>query len=74
VYTYLAKYLRTYTIIPFIGFETETKVCINGIHTLFLQFVGTHLIHESYTASFLVKVYDNTFTFLVNEFHCLVQL
>ena len=48
-----------------------------GIHrviALLLQFVGSYLVHQSDTATFLLHVDEHAFTFTVYHLHGLVQL
>ena len=49
-------------------------VCIDGVQSLLLQFVGGNLVHQADATTFLNEIDDGTFTFLLNELHGLVQL
>lgn len=62
----------SHTIISLIGLVPEMKIGIDCVETLFLKFVSTYFIHQSYTAPLLIEIYNHTAPFLLYHAHCLV--
>ena len=65
----MPKDLGTQPIVSLIHRKSEVKVCLHRIHTLLLQTVGLEFVYESDTASFLVHVEHDAFTFRFDHFH-----
>ena len=72
--SHLSKYLSANAILAFVGTEAEMDVRIHRIVALLLEFVGSNLVHESYAATFLTEIDDETFAFLLNHSHGFVKL
>ena len=74
MYTQMAQHLCPTAIVAFVGLEAQTEVGIHCVVALFMQFIGSELVHEPYAASFLLHIDDDTLAFLLYLLHGLVQL
>ena len=74
VYTQFAEDLGTYAVVSLVSQMPQADVGIHGVHAVFLEFVGFHLLHQADTASFLVQVDHYALAFGLNHLHGLVQL
>ena len=50
------------------------QVGLHGVVALLLKFVGSNLVHQTYSAALLLQVHDNTLALLVYHLHSLMQL
>ncbi len=64
----------TNTIITLIGFKAKVNIRIDRIVSVFLQFVGPDLVHQSNAASLLVHIQNNPLTFFLDLLHSHVEL
>ena len=71
---YLTEYLCAYTVVTLIGEMTESNIGIHRIHASLLEFVSLHFLHETYAATFLIKVYHSSATLFLNHLQGTVKL
>ena len=69
-----AQDVGAYTIVTLIRLKAQMYVGINGIQTVFLQFIGLDLVHQTDTAALLVHIDHKAFAFFLNHLHRHVQL
>lgn len=73
-HTYHIEYLCTHAVIAFVGAVAQVYICFHGVHTLFLELVGTDFVHQSDAATFLAQVDDGAATLFFDGTKSLVQL
>ena len=68
------KNLCAYSVIAFISLMAQMQIGIHRIKAFFLELVCLYLIHQAYSATFLLKVEQYTAAFLFNHLHGAVKL
>ena len=61
-------------VVALVGLKSEAKICLNRVHTVLLEFVRAHLVHQADATPLLVKIHYHAFAFLLYHLHCLVEL
>ena len=69
LYSKIPQDLCTDVIFPLIPGKTKCQISLQGIHALFLQFIGLQLVDQTDAASFLPHVKENTTSFFFNLGH-----
>ena len=70
----VGKNLRSRAVLAQIGLEPEVQVRLDGVHALFLQFIGTQLVAEPDTSTFLAAQVQEHAPVLADKLHGRLQL
>ena len=68
------QYLRADTIIPEVHRKTELEIGIDGIQSVFLQFIGPYLVGQTDASPFLPHIQYYPTPFVLNALHRGMQL
>lgn len=69
-----SEYLSAHSIVAFISEMTKADVCFDGVHAIFLEFVGFHFFHQTDSSAFLIEIDHGTAALFFNHLERFVEL